>query len=303
MKSFTIAALSFILFDVFLLTSCNEEKAINILNSFLKSEKWSFNHAYKWYDIKIGTFFKTEDLLITDSKSKNIVTKDNVYDKITIGSQLLTYEYAKIVHWIGTMLYFMNKEWYTNDEIPYNILIEYLEKLILTFEKVKWVLKLFLSALEFMNTIIESHEKTITDEFIELLTDFILKSNMLKFKVAINDVALKLSFNTFSELIHTFFSTKLEAILFKCCKINGFNKNFPLDLIEYILHYLYADRLKEKPDEKSIEEFTFFVFLHETILNSVDEIIEIYYTNLGFKYEEKNEKTSMRSRKGIYFIL
>ncbi|XP_050544864.1 uncharacterized protein LOC126907541 [Daktulosphaira vitifoliae] len=294
MKSFTIVALSFILFNVFLLTSCYEEIVINILNSVLMSERWTFNHAYKWYDAEIDTSFETEDLLITDSNSENIVTEENVFNKLKMGLQLLTFEYAKIVHWISSTLSFMNKKLYGDGEI-YSETKERLKTFKLTYKEVNRVLILFHSALVFMKSIRPRQFIAETCGLIDSLSEFNLNSNKSKVARALEGVDLDFTFNTFKELIKELVSS--EYILLSCCEIKNifegaFDEKETFELINYKLNKQHHEKLMEKPDEKSKDEFTYFVFLHETILNSVDEIIKIYYTNLGFNYDEKKNKSN-----------
>ncbi|XP_050530505.1 uncharacterized protein LOC126899543 isoform X1 [Daktulosphaira vitifoliae] len=275
MKSFTIVTFPFILFGGFLLTLCDETN-VDILNSLLDAKKWTLGVQYTYYNY---CNLNKYDLLITDYNEK-IVTEYNVDIVLANLSQLISYEYAITVHWLANMLITLN----TYFSINYKSACcetqnEFMETLTKCMTKLKELTKKFVSALIYINKLNITVQKPFLTNFISTLLNF----NNFKFEPDINNMdslyedVIRISIDTFSStqsLILKYFELTPN--------ISMINSNHDLDL-KY-QHKSYDTGITEE-ERKHLK-------LHsDLILNSVDELIQIKYTNLGFRYNETSEIT------------
>ncbi|XP_050531071.1 uncharacterized protein LOC126899873 isoform X2 [Daktulosphaira vitifoliae] len=294
MKSFTIVTFSLILLGGVLLTSCNQTNVVDILNSLLKIEKWSFSDKYTWYKTNTLEVLNINNLLLRDSM--NTVNEDNVDEKLLQTSLLISYEYAKTIHWLADMLTFMNYDCCVkNDEESIEIQKEFMRIFKSTLTKAKMVTTRFLSALQFIDDLKLSVEKKKIYDLIEILSRF----NEIEINTELNDDRFYILYVNIDDMLKSIINHTVNYL--DRFHNDDDDDNDPLDWdskveklentyrIHSIKNFCYV---KNEISKKFLRKNTTPIdFLLKHITKSVDDIIKINYTDLGFEYD-KMTKTS-----------
>ncbi|XP_050531075.1 uncharacterized protein LOC126899873 isoform X5 [Daktulosphaira vitifoliae] len=273
MKSFNIVTFSLILFGGFLLTSCNQTNVVDILNSLLKTEKWTFGEKNTYYNYPN---LVSSDLLINDSQNGNIVTEDNVKIKLLEASQLISYEYAITLHWLAYKLislnYYFSQHFSTADLETRK---QYSDTMKSIMTKVKKLTQRFFSALQFIDNLDISYQKL----FLKRLSEILLIFNEFDLYESSNE--LLLSF--YQYVLSGTLESSINSVIL--C-INHYYKAIPIMPMSNLddLHIKYYSQ--SYTNKKSAEELADLKSHCKLILKSVDEFIEKKYTNLGFIYNE-----------------